>query len=502
MRQTLLILALLCLGVPLHAQDESLFYEVELEAPHAIIDQPYLERLFSKEQKTLILLGKDEERRFFFSLYERLDGEAKRLAVPEDALFFDFLSSGKDETAQIVYITRSGISVADPETGNTQEIIALPSIYRIDSNPNLSQMDFAQDLNGDDQDDLILQDFEGYHILLQRKGGFEAPLFIPFPVEMRIGGQPYYDQRAPRYESFPLYNLDFTLDGQPDIAFLKDRDIHVFAQNAEGQFETQARIISLPIDIVGNSMREFLEAEEASSNRANFKETRIFKIQDVDGDDIVDILTIQEDVQGTFDRRATYGVHFGATQNGTLSFNAKADTSLTIKGFSLFEDIEDVDGDGRFEHITASNDIGIRKIVSALLTGSTKFDLSFYELDAQRRYKEKPSLVKKLRLDFEFSSGNVSVPAVKLADLSGNGVKELVLDNDKKGLRIFNRSDDGALNFTRSEDDYRVDLPKDGQLVQVEDVDGNGRDDLVIHFDPYGGDGEENQNRIIFLLSL
>jgi len=502
MRHILLGLALFCAAPPLAAQDDSPFFETALDAPHAIIDQPYFQRLYSGDRKTLVLLGKDEERHFFFSLYQRLEGEPQNLPIPGNALFFDFLSTGEKERAFITYVTKSGISRVNLETGKTQEIASLKSVYRLDQNPNLSHLDFAKDLNGDGRDDILLQDFEGYHLLIQNEDGFDAPLFLPFPVEMRVGGQPFYDQEAPRYHSFPVYNLDMTLDGRNDIAFLKDRIIHVFPQVEGGQFSTTGQTIDLPMDIVGNSMKEFLEAEEASSNRANFTENRIFKIQDMDGDKRPDILTLQEKAEGTFDRKATYAIHFGRDSEGRLSFNADADTDLTIEGFSLFQDVEDVNGDGQFESITASNEIGIGKIVSALLTGSTKFDLNIHELDTDKRFNANPSLKKKLRLDFEFSSGSVSVPAVKLADLNGDGLKELILDDEKEGLLIFTQSGEGGLVFSRSSVEYKVNLPKDGQLVQVEDIDDNGREDLIIHFDAFGADGEDKRNHIVFLLAL
>lgn len=502
MRHILWGLALLCVAPPIAAQEDSPFFEVALDAPHAIIDQPYFERLFSGDRKTLILLGKDEERRFFFSLYQQLSGQPQQLAIPENALFFDFLSTGEKERAFITYVTKSGISKVNVETGETQEIAPLKSVYRLDQNPNLSHLDFAKDLNGDGRDDILLQDFEGYHLLIQNEDGFDAPVFLPFPVEMRVGGQPFYDQEAPRYRSFPVYNLDMTLDGREDIAFLKDRSIHVFPQMEDGQFSLGEQIIDLPMDIVGNSMKELLEAEEASSNRANFTENRIFRMQDMDGDKRPDILTLQEKAEGTFDRKATYAIHFGRDVDGQLSFNADADTDLTIEGFSLFQDVEDVNGDGQFETITASNEIGIGKIVSALLTGSTKFDLNIHEFNADKIYNPKPSLKKKLRLDFEFSSGTVSVPAVKLADLNGDGLKELILDDEKEGLLIFTQSDEEGLSFSRSSVEYKVNLPKDGQLVQVEDIDDNGREDIIIHFDAFGSDGEDKQNHIVFLLAL
>lgn len=487
---------------PALAQEDTVFHQVELTAPHPIIAEPYFPKLLSKDRKALALLGKDEKRRFFFSIYEQLDGDAQSIAVPEEALFFDFLSDGEGEKAHLVFLTKDGVAFVDPENGEANLVLKTQSIYRLASNPNFSHLDFARDLNGDGRDDVIVQDFDGYHLFIHTEAGFQDPVFLPFPVEMRIGGAPYYDASAPRYESFPIYSLDMTLDERDDVAFLKDKTLYVFEQSPDGSFSEQAQIIDIPIDIIGNSMSEFLRSEETSTNRANFTERRISNIQDIDGDKIPDILTLEEEAKGTFDRKTTYGVHFGRQTPQGLSFNEEADTVSAIKGFSLFQSLSDVEGDGRFENITATNDIGLGKIVSALLTGSTKFDLSIFKINDQRQFEEKPNLVKKIRLDFDFSSGNISIPAVKLADLDGDGRKELILDDEKKGIRIFSQDPKRDEIFGRKAKDYEVQLPQDGQFVQVEDIDENGRDDLIIHFDPFGADGEENRNRLIFLLSL
>lgn len=487
---------------PALAQENTVFHQVELTAEHPIIAEPYFPKLFSKDRKALTLLGKDEKQHFFFSIYKQLDGDAQVLAVPEDALFFDFLSDGENGKEHLVFLTRDGVTFVDPENGETDLTLKTQSIYRLPSNPNFSHLDFARDLNGDGWEDIIVQDFDGYHLFIHTEAGFQDPVFLPFPVEMRIGGAPYYDASAPRYESFPIYNLDMTLDERDDIVFLKDKTLYVFEQLPDGTFSTQAQTIDIPLDIVGNSMAEFLRSEESSSNRANFTERRISKIQDIDGDKIPDILTLEEEAKGTFDRKTTYGIHFGRQTPEGLSFVKEVDALSSIKGFSLFQSLSDVEGDGRFENFTATNDIGLGKIISALLTGSTKFDLSIYKINDQRKFEEKPNSVKKIRLDFDFSSGNISIPVVKLADLDGDGRKELILDDEKKGIRIFSQDPKRNEVFGRRAKDYKVQIPQDGQFVQVEDIDENGRDDLIIHFDPFGADGEESAKRLIFLLSL
>ena len=52
-------------------------------------------------------------------------------------------------------------------------------------------------------------------------------------------------------------------------------------------------------------------------------------------------------------------------------------------------------------------------------------------------YESKPNISKEVELNFSLSSGQSGSAVVKLADINGDGLKELILSNDDDELRIY-----------------------------------------------------------------
>jgi len=94
---------------------------------------------------------------------------------------------------------------------------------------------------------------------------------------------------------------------------------------------------------------------------------------------------------------------------------------------------------------------------------------------------------------------------VKLADLNGDGLKELILSDDDE-LKIYlgkksnknSKSSKKKRSFHKRSVSYSTQLPKDGNLVMVEDLNGDGKDDLLMKFSRLDGEGKGNEFKILF----
>lgn len=501
------VVAFLGLSSVSQAADDPIFTAINVRLDHPVEGDVVTAPLTKEGKQELLLRGKESESAlsFFTILSADKNGDwqnpqSRRIDISKDAVFFDILSQGEGKTARLAVLTHDAIHLLNSQTGESDLILPTTSIYRHGGNPDFKWLDFARDVNGDGLDDFIIPDFDHYRVFLQRDGGFEPPLDLPFGAEMRIGYGQIDEGNAPRYQDFPLHIFDANLDDKDDIVFIKGTDFVAFEQKADGSFHTTPKIYPIVLDVVGNTWAEERAAQDARANESNYAETRIKGIDDFDGDGVVDILTLQETVRGTFDRTALHNIHFGRKSENGLSFEREADTSIMIEGIVPLYSTKDITGDEKQDGMFASADFGIGKIIGILLTRSTKFDLSFFEMGADRRFQEKANIVKKLSVDFDFSTGAVAVPVFMTADVTGDGRADLILNDKERGITVFPGLEDERL-FEKRGLKFTIDLPKDGQLVRAVDVNGDDRHDLIIRFDPRGQDGADNSRRLILLMA-
>jgi hypothetical protein len=96
-------------------------------------------------------------------------------------------------------------------------------------------------------------------------------------------------------------------------------------------------------------------------------------------------------------------------------------------------------------------------------------------------YGRKPIFRKKVDLNFSLSSGQTGTPVVKLGDVNGDGLKDLILSVSDNRLRIYYGKSDSKI-FTKRSVSYKTHLPSDGDLVSVNDLNYDGKDDLLMSF--------------------
>ncbi|MBL4837460.1 MAG: VCBS repeat-containing protein [Kordiimonadaceae bacterium] len=493
--------SLIFLSNAVSAQATAPFTISDITADHTV-SQLKLVPFFRADRNALLAKGRTKSGEKVFSFYEMDSGSrvmgAPTLTVhmPPNALFYDFAPIGDQKQETLLFLGDEGVQRYDLASDTMEPLVALSSIYRQGSNPLFEQLDFARDLNGDGYADIIVPDFGGYRLRLNDgKGGFGTEVLLEMQVEMRLS------QQRPLYSQFPLYTIDMNFDGKLDIAFLKDRSFVAFLQNGDGGFDAVPSVSPIDMDVIGNSFAEFIKSEERYQDQANLAETRIRRVEDINGDGIVDIVTVTDRAQGIFKRSSMYQFHYGQQEGSKLVFRSKPNTRIALQGITAENRLVDFADDGRMDFVGGAVNIGIGKIIGILLSGSVSIHINFFEQGADGRYAAKPNFRKKVSVDFDMSSGQSSVPVTELADIDGDKAKDMILSDGTKMLRLFKATPGAKKMFARKSIDVKVELPKNGELVRTADLNGDGKGDLLIHFDKLGSDGQANKNRFIVLVA-
>lgn len=114
------------------------------------------------------------------------------------------------------------------------------------------------------------------------------------------------------------------------------------------------------------------------------------------------------------------------------------------------------------------------------MSGSIDQDVHLFTMDDKRRFAAKPNMSKSVELSFSLTSGQSGAPVVKLADIDGDKRQDLLLSDGDTELDLFLGSAKGA-PFDRKES-LKLTLPIDGDMLSSEDLNLDGKADLLIKY--------------------
>ena len=90
------------------------------------------------------------------------------------------------------------------------------------------------------------------------------------------------------------------------------------------------------------------------------------------------------------------------------------------------------------------------------------------------------ALTKKIKVRFDFGEGELFIPAVLSADITGDGRQDLLVQRDEEMLLVYPGEATERL-FSKQPIRLELNLPKDRESFVVADLDGDGRDELIVH---------------------
>ena len=174
----------------------------------------------------------------------KLDATLRR-----EVLFVDVAKiRGRD---RLVTYGSGRLSWFDPQSKTERLLKAVAFNYKPISEGEIPQVDITRDINGDDRDDLVFPDVDGFLISTQRSNGsFTNAKKLgppePFRNEVGLDESGLDDSRSygevgitdftlPFYLS-RVHQMDYNQDGRNDIVFWNEDHFDVHLQNKRGLF--------------------------------------------------------------------------------------------------------------------------------------------------------------------------------------------------------------------------------------------------------------------------
>lgn len=418
------------------------------------------------------------------------DYQTRTFAIPADAQYFDYGRLAGTAGEQLLLLSTEGVvQLVQDESGfSWRQLVSSPSIFRVVDPARLRSRSFTLDL-GSGLSDFLIPDFAHYHLYRQQADGQFRHYALPVPARI----QTWNNNRAD-YSGRRFYPVDVNLDGLTDLVFVVNGQFQVFLQQADQSFATTPWIPQWPLTL--STEQEADQRSDAGRSYSGQIITTVEDVIDLDGDGLADLVLRVEQIADALDRRVRFKVFFGRAAEG-LTYPVVADTEIALDSVPTEVVISDFNGDGRQDFYIPSTKIGVGTIVRVLLRGSALLDVDFYLLSEQRRYPSKADVRQQARIDVSISNLRFDMPLFVLADVTGNGQKSLIMGEGGNELRFF--APDSSRLFSRNSDRVPLALPRDASRVRVFDLNGNGKQDLVLPYDSLDAEGQRNQ--LVLLLT-
>lgn len=449
---------------------------------------------FDGSPGAILLTGRSTQGDKYLALYAvRDDGSVSvqptaRLELAKETLFFDTGRIGPHR--RLLLLSSTGVS--ELTSTGISELVKAQSIYKAPSSAALAKLDFLTDLNGDGLDDIVLPDFKGLRIAFQSATGFGPFQLLELPSMLTVS-----DAEA-RYRTDTLYTYDFNRDGRRDLAVIRNNAFLIFDATGEQSFEHNARVARIGIGLADDSVVQRAQENPIDLDQSDFKLTRIADVEDLNGDGLPDIVTITAISKGLFDKRTEYRVHLATAVAGGIRYSPTPDAEIPSDGVQVSLAAVDINGDRAQDLVTTSFRLGFREIIGALFSRSVTLDVALYRLGTSPIYSTQPDFRAKAKLRFSLSTGFISNPAVRFADFDGDGLVDLLLQDGPDQLRIRSGSSQGPEFATRALT-WSTRLPRDGNLIEIIDANGDDRQDVLVG---YGrADGADLVDRVRVLVS-
>ncbi len=421
----------------------------------------------------VVSIDKDDHRRLrVFTFDDGAWAPILDMTLRPGVLFVDVANIGGRD--RLIMYERGRLNWFDPETATEHPLVAVTSIYNAPMKGEVPHLDITRDVNADGRDDLLVPDFDGYSVFIQTSaGGFADPVKLGPGAEMgmTVESNPWYQAR-------PFHQLDYNRDGRSDLVFWNEDHFEVHYQDEHGLMDPVAKTYTPAVEFDSDGIYSITLGD--TSEEEDTRQKVLHSLSDLNGDGVADIVTFTLEGKSLFGKRSAYEVHFGKpTPDGGTVFASEFDTVLRSDGIQFEMEQHDFDGDGQLDMMITSFELGIGSIIRTLLTGSISLDLEFYRLEGGV-YPDKPNVTRKIRAEFDFSTGNTFVPSVLIADLNNDGRSDLLVQENLEELRIF-VGVPGPDLFSRRPQKFPVAMPDDEEYTWLVDLNKDGRPDLLMH---------------------
>lgn len=466
------------------------FEEILIEAGFRI-SEPVLVADLSGGSRQVVLAGRTDDHRQRLAVYD-VDRPAQPLVSlwPGPHLIaFDVGHIG--ESDHLFFIEPGRIMRYDFASEKIVEFLAIRTIYGQQRTGMLVPIDFIQDINGDGLDDIVVPDTPGYRVRLQRSDGS-----LGEEVVLQGSSSMAVSEDRVTFRSLPLVSGEMTGDDLHDLAVWRGDKLHVYEQLPGHTYEAEPRIIQLRLDLQTEAELQLRNDGFGAVNREGLVETEIRSVEDLNADGLPDIVTESILNRGVFDRENDFRIHLGRLDGENIDYFEAEDALIASAGLQYGLTKVDLDGDDRKDLLVRNVEMSFGRVMRALLSGTVPMELNIYRMSDDDTYPDEANFTTETIVKFSVRSGHVDIPAILVADVDNDGLKDLLLQTEPDALSIRPGIRDEEL-FDDDPVTRKAMLPRNGQLVAVENLDDNGGDDLVIRYDESDGDGLSQTVRLM-----
>ncbi len=481
------VVAAIVLAVP-GAYAASDFREIIVRLDHSVDEAPVAMDLDGTA--ALVAVGRQDEQ-WRFSVISAVDGNLIATGgIPASVFFYDTGDPLRQGSDALYFLDQRGVAELDAERGALVHVAELQSLYHGETAQGPAFSDFVRDVDGDGRDDILLPQFGGWLLARQSATGFERMLL---EVSARVQ---IYDDRVSYQPRLP-HRGDVNGDGLDDLVFLLDTEFLSFAQGTDASFPALGRRDSVGAPLASEKQRARWERDDGQVDQSDLEIEEVELVRDFNADQIPDLLTEKSISKGVFDRRSEYHLYLGQRNGDALVYPGTADGSIASGGIQFDPLVVDVDGDGLMDIATPSTRLGLARVVSALFSGRISVDLDVYRMRPGGGYPEDSDYRTRFKVEFDLETGLLRYPAVIIADIDGDGLAELLVQEDSDELTVYPGVGEPRLFGEREKKALSLPLPRNGQMVEARDLDDDGRMDLIVRYGPADGAERVGELRIL-----
>jgi len=494
------------------------FIKAELNFENPVVGPSGVLRVLKSDSDSLIVHTRDDASRNIIHLYNRTglsEGQNNpdhSISIPRNAIFYSHGEMPDGVQEKFLILTEKGVDQYDPVAQKFITVVESPSIFRQGVDFLFARSGFAQDLNDDERFDLLIPDFDGMRVFMQNaSGGFAEPFVLPVQPEMRLTRAFSNDNvsdtefsipaaRTPTFKVFPSYVFDATGDQKSDIVFIVGRQFHIFEQQggSETSFALQPKIVEFAFQARGNRWQDDILAGERNVDQSNFSDTTLYRLVDLDEDDIMDVVTVTNKATGLLDRAQDFFVYYGSTQNGLIHYNAEPDYTYSLEGVGGVG-FRDVNNDGRRDFVVTTVKLSLGKIISFLVSRKVKTSIKVFLNSEDGKFIEEKSFRRNVSIGVNLSRGQTENPPIEYSDFDGDGALDLLIGDRGKDVDILSyKSGEG---FDEKIANLAAQFPTEGYLLDAYDVNEDEKSDVVIRYSRFGLDGEAAKRKMVLFLS-
>lgn len=419
-----------------------------------------------------------------------------------EVLFVDVANiDGHD---RLILYERGHLNWFHPQSATERALVAVPSNFKPPRSGEIPHVDITRDVNGDNYDDLVVPDLDGFWVFIQMSDGmFADPVKLGPLTEMeRILGADGY--RYDPWSQSCIYDLDYNRDGRTDLVFWDEDHFKVHLQDARGLFAPKAKTFMTDVAFDSNRL--------SSLATGNMTGKVLHSFTDLNGDGISDLVVFKLSGRDISKKHSSYEGHFGApTSDGGTVFSREVDIKFQSDGkIQLGMDPHDFDRDGRMDLMitTIRTEFlkgSVWKSIKGFMGDDVWLDLEFYQME-DGRYPNTPNTTRRIALDgvpshrepgwvpldvvlrgatHERRNTQKSYPrafntTLRIGDVTGDGRSDLLIGDHPRIMAVF-VGVPGPEMFARQPQEVKVAIPNDEEFTWLVDLNKDGVQDILMH---------------------